>query len=96
MSSKTFFLFLLAVCFVIITKASNEDLSSVHVTKEKLDMHSKRVLAKLQKNQKTLKDAFKSIDRKQRTVPSKFFFGNNAYIPLPYNTSYNPGNLSHT
>lgn len=73
MCLKTIILFLLAVCFVIINEASKEDFNTVNVTIDNLEIQSKRISTKLQKNHETLKDAFKSIGRKQRTVPSKYY-----------------------
>lgn len=80
MPIKAIILFLLAVCFqsVIINEASKEDLTSVQVRQEKLEMQSKCVFVKLQKNHETLKNALKSIDRKQRIVPSKYIFVRNS------------------
>lgn len=72
---KTIILFVLAVCFqsVMNNEASKDDLCSIQVRQKNLEVLSKRVFAKLQKNHKTLKDAFEFIDRKQRIVPSKYF-----------------------
>lgn len=80
MPIKAIILFLLAVCFqsVIISEASKEDLTPVQVRQEKLEMQGKRVFVKLQKNHETLKNALKSIDRKQRIVPSKYIFVRNS------------------
>lgn len=67
---------LIVFCFLVIVKATCTEVasSSAHVLKESLEVKYERLLAKLQKNQETLTDAIKSVDRKKRSVPSKYHF----------------------
>lgn len=65
---------LIAFCFVVVVKAIEVTSSSVHVFKESLEVKYERLLAKLQKNRETLTNAFKSVNRKKRSVPSKYHF----------------------
>lgn len=72
MCVKIVILILLGCCFVTLNKAAEESPGSVDVNEENLEIQSERVLAKLQKNHETLKNAFKFLERKQRIVPSKY------------------------
>lgn len=71
----------IAFCFFVIVKATGVVSSSVHVFKESLEVKYERLLAKLQKNRETLTNALKSVDRKIRSVPSKYHFLN-YFFPL--------------
>lgn len=63
---------LIAFCFLVIVKAAEIASSAVHVFKEPLEVKYECLLAKLQKNHETLTNALKSVDRKKRSVPSKY------------------------
>lgn len=65
---------LIAFCFFFIGNATEVASSSVQVFKESLEVKYERLLAKLQNNQETLTNALKSVDRKRRSVPSKYHF----------------------
>lgn len=65
---------LIAFCFLVIVTATEVTSSSVHVLKEPLKVKYERLLAKLQKNRETLTNALKPVDRKERSVPSKYHF----------------------
>lgn len=67
---------LITFCFLVIVTATQVTSSSVHVLKEPLKVKYERLLAKLQKNREILTNALKSVDRKKRSVPSKYNFLN--------------------
>lgn len=65
---------LIAYCFLVIDEATEVASSSVNGFKESLEVQYERILVKLQKNHETLANALKSVDRKQRSVLSKYQF----------------------
>lgn len=72
MSLKT--VIVITFCFFVIVKATEVASSSVHVFKGSLEVKYERLLAKLQNNKETLTNALKYVDRKKRSVPSKYHF----------------------
>lgn len=77
---------LIVFCFLVIVKATCTEVasSSAHVLKETLEVKYERLLAKLKKNQETQTDAIKSVDRKKRSVPSKYHFLINFIFLIKY------------
>lgn len=63
---------LIAFSFLVIVKAAEIASSAVHKFKEPLEVKYKRLLAKLQKNHENISNALKSVDKKKRSVPSKY------------------------
>lgn len=61
----------IAFCFFVIVNATEVASISVH---ESLEVTYERLLAKLQKNRETLTNALKPVDRKKRSVSSKYKF----------------------
>lgn len=64
----------IAFCFLVIVNATEMASSSVHVFQEPLEVKYERLLAKFQKNRETLTNALIYVDRKKRSVPSKYHF----------------------
>lgn len=78
----------IAFCFLVIVNATEMASSSVHVFQEPLEVKYERLLAKFQKNRETLTNALKYVDRKKRSVPSKYhFFFTFFFLKCPWNIS---------
>lgn len=74
----------IAFCFFVIVNATEVASISVH---ESLEVMYERLLAKLQKNRETLTNALKLVDRKKRSVPSKYNFFDFFFLKCPWNIS---------